>query len=572
MARMLPRECRNDTPSFAERRLFRRIEVDLSDEWTALHSVGIARHERKPWAEADFVLVGPGGVYVLEVKGGSVQRIDRRWMTNGKRLDQSPIDQAAGAAAALYADLAQRLPAVRASSVGHGVCFPDVRFLVEGPEVERALIYDADDSDAGFDRYLARLATYWQQRLSAMKGRATRPLSPHDVDAVVELLAPDFDLVRSLRAETADVIRDLVQLTEEQVGHFRAFEENERVVIRGSAGTGKTLLAAADAERMARAGSSVLFVCQSNALRDELRLRLGCQVGIDVFAFQELCGELMARAGRSDDRPPGSRSSEYFDVHRPTSAMEAWASLKDPPQWDVIVVDEAQDLLSGPASELLELLVDGGWENGRWKVFLDPVQDVFAASHSEVVDKISASGFRVRLTVNCRNSGSIARDTAIATGTALADTLSVDGPEPTWLIYNDAREQRKLVSRQLREWLDAGLRPTDITILSPTRRANSVLADGLPAGTPCTLVDGPILERSAHSKSVQFATVAAFKGLESDVILLLDAPFLGEVARAATIYVGMTRARALLCVLRDRRFDGAWADLQRSFGRRLVSG
>ena len=145
MARMLPRECPDDTPSFAERRLFRRIEEDLPDAWAALHSVGIARHRRKPWAEADFVLIGPAGVFVLEVKGGSVQRIDRRWMTNGKPLKQSPIEQAAGAAAALYADLSERLPAVRAAVVGHGVCFPDVRFAVGGAEVEQDLVYDADD-------------------------------------------------------------------------------------------------------------------------------------------------------------------------------------------------------------------------------------------------------------------------------------------------------------------------------------------------------------------------------------------------------------------------------------------
>ena len=222
MARMLPRECSDDTSSFAERRLFGRIEEDLPDAWAALHSVGIARHRRKPWAEADFVLVGPGGVFVLEVKGGSVQRIDRRWMTNGKPLNQSPIEQAAGAAAALYADLSERLPAVRAAVVGHCVCFPDVRFVVGGAEVEHDLVYDADDGAKPFDAFVARVADHWRQRLTAIKGRPPRPLSPNDVAAVVDLLAPDFDLVRSLRGETADAIRDLVRLTDEQIQHFRA--------------------------------------------------------------------------------------------------------------------------------------------------------------------------------------------------------------------------------------------------------------------------------------------------------------------------------------------------------------
>jgi hypothetical protein len=139
-------------------------------------------------------------------------------------------------------------------------------------------------------------------------------------------------------------------------------------------------------------------------------------------------------------------------------------------------------------------------------------------------------------------------------------------------VYQDAREQQKLVGKQLRDWLDAGLRATDITILSPTRRSNSVLADGLPPGTPCSLVDGPVLDRSSHPKSVQFATVAGFKGLESDAILMLDAPFLGEIEKASTLYVGLTRARVVLSVLRHDRFATQWQRLQQDFGRRLISG
>jgi Nuclease-related domain/AAA domain len=569
---MLPRDCPGDTPSVAERRLFKRIESELSDDWTAMHSVGIARHQRKPWAEADFVLIGPGGVYVLEVKGGAVRRINREWTTNGQPLKQSPIDQAAGAAAALYSDLGGQFLGIRSAVIGHGVCFPDVRFAITGVEVEAALIYDADDGDHGFDRYVARIVKHWRSRLIAIKGGAPRPLSPKDVDEVVRLIAPDFNLVRSLRAEAASVIRELVLLTDEQVRHFQAFEENPRVVVRGSAGTGKTLLAAADAERTAAQGSSVLFVCQSNALRDEVRSRLGDQPKIQVFAFQELCGHLMRLGGIDDARVPGSRSQEYFDVLRPTAAMEGWAALDDPPQWDLLVVDEAQDLLTGPAAELLELLVDGGWDEGRWRLFLDPVQDLFAASHTEVVDRVSAAAFRVRLSVNCRNSAPIARDTAIATGGPLSDTLAVQGPEPTWLVYSDEREHVKLVGRQIREWIDQGLRPQDITILSPVRRINSVLSDGLPAGTPCSLIDGPLFDRSTHPKAVQFSTIAAFKGLESDAVLLLDAPYLGRLDLAASVYVGMTRARAVLSVLRESRYDGAWRTLQREFGKRLVTG
>ena len=43
---------------------------------------------------------------------------------------------------------------------------------------------------------------------------------------------------------------------------------------------------------MATIGRSVLVVCQSNALRDEIRARLREAPNADIYAFQELCGHL----------------------------------------------------------------------------------------------------------------------------------------------------------------------------------------------------------------------------------------------------------------------------------------
>ena len=83
------------------------IREDLGADWTALHSVGVANHPKKPWAELDFVLIGPGGVFCLEVKGGRVaRRDDGRWeFTNRGDVSvktEGPWDQVGSASAALY--------------------------------------------------------------------------------------------------------------------------------------------------------------------------------------------------------------------------------------------------------------------------------------------------------------------------------------------------------------------------------------------------------------------------------------------------------------------------------------
>src|SRR5438105_1281638 len=112
---MIPQTVRRGTSSDAERKLFRVIRDDLSDEWTVLHSLGLAGHERKPWAEVDFVLIGPPGVYCLEVKGGRIRREAGRWFFTDRagrttEKGEGPFEQVGGASAALAGHLFARMP------------------------------------------------------------------------------------------------------------------------------------------------------------------------------------------------------------------------------------------------------------------------------------------------------------------------------------------------------------------------------------------------------------------------------------------------------------------------------
>ena len=40
-----------------------------SNGWFAMHSLNLPRHEPKRFGEIDFIVCGPDGVFVLEVKG-----------------------------------------------------------------------------------------------------------------------------------------------------------------------------------------------------------------------------------------------------------------------------------------------------------------------------------------------------------------------------------------------------------------------------------------------------------------------------------------------------------------------
>ena len=168
MARMLPPHVPEATPSAAERKLFARLQAELGESWTVLHSIGLARHRRKPWAEIDFVLVGPTGIFCLEVKGGRVARTNGIWEftdRNGRtsRKAEGPIRPGGSATPQLRNFLVDAVPEVHAFTVGYGVVVPDITFTVSGPDIEAELVCDERDAVQPFDAYVARIAAYWRR-------------------------------------------------------------------------------------------------------------------------------------------------------------------------------------------------------------------------------------------------------------------------------------------------------------------------------------------------------------------------------------------------------------------------
>src|SRR3954447_1959181 len=189
---MYPREWEDRNGSLAEALVYRRLRDETPDDWFAVHSVGLTSHRDKPWAELDFVVIGPFGVLCLEVKGGRITVEEGRWFTNGTPLAESPFRQAGSATAALHRELEPAVPALRRALVSHGIVLPDVRFTARGPGIEPALVYDDVDLSRPMRRYLERLAEHWLDFHGREHDRF-RPLSRAERANVLRLLVPSFD-------------------------------------------------------------------------------------------------------------------------------------------------------------------------------------------------------------------------------------------------------------------------------------------------------------------------------------------------------------------------------------------
>jgi hypothetical protein len=483
-------------------------------------------------------------------------------------MKESPFAQAGGGASALYDYLAERVPAVRHSFVGHGVLFPESRFGYALPAVDREMIFDDSDLARPMSAYVDRLAGYWKHAIQRRRGHAPDGLDRAARSLILHELAPDFELVPSLRARLHEVDEELIRLTAQQKELLRGLVETPRVVVRGGAGTGKTLIACDEASRLATSGRTTLFVCYGSRLAEYVRPILQ-PAGVRVVHLHGLMREQIEEAGL-EERLPAVELRDLFDVYYPELALDALQALDRFGSVDALVIDEGQDLLKPPYVLFLDALLAGELSLGTWRLFHDPNQDIFRGGPPAELERLENFATCYRLTQNCRNTREVAMATSILSGVAVSEILVAEGPEVTEHWYTDRKSHGKLMLRQLRAWLEGGVSPDAITVLAPGGFEDCVLATIDPRQLPRPIVDVSHAESDDPNK-IRFSTVAGFKGLESEAVLLTGFAELSDSATLSLLYVGASRARALLGLVLDERCREAYVERARDVVERLVA-
>ena len=101
-----------------------------------------------------------------------------------------------------------------------------------------------------------------------------RPITESLRDAIQESLSPIFKLTPVLWRTVEDQEEKLKRLTTDQEMVLGMLAKQPRAAIEGVAGSGKTILAMAQAQRFARQGKRTLLLCYNRPLADWLDQQL----------------------------------------------------------------------------------------------------------------------------------------------------------------------------------------------------------------------------------------------------------------------------------------------------------
>ena len=470
--------------SGAERRLARLLAQIPNADAVAFYSVKLRSHAYKQMAEADFVVLWKGVAIVVEVKGGGIKRFEGDWYTvdrygDSHRLSSSPMEQARSAMFALQDIL-------REDGVGWFakealVVTPDIEAPPSSPEWKSShWLANGAMSVAALSAVLDTIARGAQ---TPPRGRLIAR-----TDTLRTRLFGEFSRMPIVDAQRGAVMDEQNRATEGQARVLAGLARNPRIIVRGGAGTGKSLVLAEAAKQEAAAGKTVLITFRSPGLHQFFQPRVADR-DIDVVAFDAL------KADRG---------------------------------YDVVLVDEAQDLMFPEAMDLLDQLVVGGRAAGRWRIFLDQNNQaqVDGRFDADVFELVASEAFSYDLSLNVRNTRGMVGMVQEYLGADVGDPGIVNGERVHWHWIRDEEgvDAARTVAKRL---IAEGASAADIWVIPVASNANADSFEG----------------------AIRVLSPRTAKGLEAEHVIVCDLPGEFDSHGMANFYVAVTRARVTLHVV-----------------------
>lgn len=573
MARMIPPRIAPNTRSPGEIEVFERLRDDpATEDWIVLHSLDIAEHRTQLAGEVDFVVIVPGhGVLCLEVKGcRSLRRENGEWYygREPKPDRRGPFRQASEAMYSVKHYLEERDDRLRPLLYWTAVIFPFIDVPYESVEWHDWQLIDRQPfKDIAISTLLAQVLAR-AHRFATNTPRATwyqpdtsRP-SLATSNLAANLLRPHFEAYQSPADRANRRAHEIKHFTEEQYSALDAMEENERVIFTGPAGTGKTLLAIEAARRGATQGKSVLFVCFNRLLGSWLKEQIG---DMPEITTRTLHGHMLAIVG---GRTPETAPNQYWTTELPEQACYALLDAAEGgfPVYDLLIVDEAQDILTPAYLDFLELCLDGGLASGRWLMFGDFEMQMIYGGQASTIHTILAQRLgqapRYALRINCRNTPRIAETVRLLgqMNPGYRRILRPDNQvEPKISIYSTENQKRKLLVKSLDDLLAEGFAAEDIVILIPHGR-DSIIPSLLGKDWDGRLLSLRQLYRTGLETRgrIKHGTIHYFKGMEAPVIVVADVDDITTEKGISLLYIALSRALHRLVILLSE-------DVQRDF-------
>ena len=528
-----------------------------SKKYIAIHSLGLAQHETKHYGEADFVLITDMGIFCIEVKGGSVTRKDGIWTIGGSYTsNEGPFKQAQGTIhpimKRLYEDDLKR---AKKFPVGWGVVFPDSDFDEVDPEWNEYHICNSAKIDTP-EKYLEDLAINTKKNLRTTKG-FTYPenITIDDISWALKCLRPNISSLSlsSINASKQEMffLEDRQKILVETL----TLNKENRHIISGGPGTGKTFIIL-EAAFTIPSDQQLLVLCYNRNLSKYLSIKLKKHKNIIVSTYHSYAKKIIGKevyeksnAISYDKSQTHSKNQQkFFERVLPDlldDALLKHSEKGDLKQFDWLMIDEGQDLVTDEIINTMDFLIKGGIKSGNFIFCYDKnVQaEIYASLDENALKRLGkVADEHPPYIKNYRNpkaialrAGKVMGHKNIHTARSISSTPRLHSCEPS------AKSLELKLNAIIISLIDNGARPDEISILTFKSKSKTKLKD-ISSISNIRLTN---LDNSNDvDEAIMWSTISSFKGLENEIIILVEASeIILDGWYKSLLYVALTRTK-----------------------------
>ena len=313
-------------------------------------------------------------------------------------------------------------------------------------------------------------------------------------------------------------------------------EKYKKVKIQGIPGSGKTFIATKLAEHEEKHGRKVLFLCYNILLGEKLKTLFEDSTNITVLIFEEFINKLGVSYSDTvtinGETKPLKELSKIEEVKYIKQSLED--SIVDADEifdFDTLIIDEAQDFYEG-YWEFFTILVEN--KEAKWVICYDKNQGII---HTNWKPPEYLNTPQIVLNTVIRSTKEIAKRYASLYDESIEHFGEI-GIEPKLVLLEETNW--KYIETKIEKILE------DLSIESEELLLKTVLL--LPHMKDVDNLSSKVID------TVSVSSVSRFKGLESDIIILvfptlenLDRNYINDTL--ALLYVGLSRAKTNLYFL-----------------------
>lgn len=536
MVTMIPQVVESFNSSQGEEMVYESLS-QLNDSFVVFHSVGwnTKRYNRLVQGEGDFVVYVPSrGLIVIEVKSSDIRVSQGSWYQTNRStgeehlLRRSPLSQADDTKFELIRLLKKHNIDMTVISA---VWFPTV-----------------DNVMGDLSHHLKQELMFLRKDLRNVNSALERAFNfcgfdDHYKDdlltkRIIDVVSPKFDAFSTGQGLITDYNYIFNRMTDEQTRVLDFLVEQKQAKIVGGAGTGKTIIAIEQAKRLSEDGK-VLFLCYNSFLLDDLRTRTLHNKNIDVHnPFSLFLSYVKNSKLNIEDLDSDVLCNFLLEMN-----YTRW-------KYKHIIIDEGQDLDSDFILLLKGLTEED--DSGFFYVFYDLNQTVHNRGVLKWTEDIQC---QLVLSTNCRNTQNIAKTShSVLDLKGINIRSDVIGDKSKFYFSENLIQLKERLGTEIKRYLSLGYRLDDITILTLKTMEKSLLSGIQKVGNYSLSIDEKI------GRSILFTTARKFKGLESNIVLIvdIDEELLKDQERSMLFYVATSRAKVILDIFycgSNEKFD-----------------